>query len=43
MAAEFLIIDAKAGAMSQEPGIMEISNVLLNLANIKYAIVCFMH
>lgn len=33
MAAEFLIVDDKAGAMSQEPGTMEISNFLLNLAN----------
>lgn len=43
MAAEFLIIDDRAGAMSQQQATVEISIFQLTLVNIKYAHVCFMH
>lgn len=43
MAAAFLIIDDRAGAMSQKPATVDISIFLFNLVNIKYASVCFMH
>lgn len=43
MAAEFLIIDDRAGAMSQKATTVEISIFQLNLVNIKYAHVCLMH
>lgn len=43
MAAEILIIDDRAGTMSQEPVTGEISIFQFNVVNIKYASVCFMH
>lgn len=43
MAAEFLIIDDRAGAMSQKPATVKFSIFQFNLVNIKYAGVCFMH
>lgn len=43
MAAEFLIIDDRAGVVSQNLATAEISIFQFDLVNIKYAHVCFMH